>query len=65
MRCNEVAIIRRRTEDRLVYLALGRSRRRPPMSSLPTGLQRDVRAFFGSDSAGFRRADLLLFRAGG
>jgi DNA phosphorothioation-associated putative methyltransferase len=34
------------------------------MSALPTGLQRDIRAFFGSDTAGCRRADELLFRAG-
>jgi DNA phosphorothioation-associated putative methyltransferase len=34
------------------------------MSALPTGLQRDIRTFFGSDTAGCRRADDLLFRAG-
>jgi DNA phosphorothioation-associated putative methyltransferase len=34
------------------------------MSALPTGLQRDIRSFFGSYSAGCRRADDLLFRAG-
>jgi DNA phosphorothioation-associated putative methyltransferase len=45
-------------------LALGRSRRRPPISALPTGLRRDIRAFFGSYSGGCRRADELLFRAG-
>ena len=44
--------------------ALGRSRRRPPISALPTGLQRDIRAFFGSYANGCRRADDLLFRAG-
>jgi DNA phosphorothioation-associated putative methyltransferase len=48
----------------LVYLALGRFRRRPPMSALPTGLQRDIRAFFGSYSSDCRRADEVLFRAG-
>jgi DNA phosphorothioation-associated putative methyltransferase len=58
------AITRRSTEDLLVYLALGRSRRRPPMSALPIGLQRDIRSFFGSYSSGCRRADDLLFRAG-
>jgi hypothetical protein len=36
------AITRRSTEDMLVYLAFGRFRRRPPMSVLPTGLQRDI-----------------------
>jgi hypothetical protein len=35
-----------------VYLALGRFRRRPPMAALPIGLQRDIRAFFGSYSSG-------------
>ena len=36
----------RSPEDFLVDLALGRFRRRPPMSALPTGLRRDIRAFF-------------------
>ncbi len=45
-------------------LALGRFRRRPPISALPTGLQRDIRSFFGSYATGCRRADDLLFRAG-
>jgi DNA phosphorothioation-associated putative methyltransferase len=34
------------------------------MSALPIGLRRDIRAFFGTYSAGCRRADDLLFRAG-
>jgi DNA phosphorothioation-associated putative methyltransferase len=34
------------------------------MSALPAGLQRDIRAFFGSYSNGCRRADERLFRAG-
>jgi DNA phosphorothioation-associated putative methyltransferase len=58
------ALTRRSTEDLLVYLALGRFRRRPPMSALPIGLQRDIRTFFGSSSNGCRRADDRLFRAG-
>jgi DNA phosphorothioation-associated putative methyltransferase len=57
-------ITRRSTEDLLVDLALGRSRRRPPMSALPIGLRRDIRAFFGSYANGCRRADDRLFRAG-
>jgi DNA phosphorothioation-associated putative methyltransferase len=48
----------------LVHLALGRFRRRPPISVLALGLQRDIRAFFGSYANGCRRADELLFRAG-
>jgi DNA phosphorothioation-associated putative methyltransferase len=58
------AITRRCSEDLLVYLALGRFRRRPPISALPVGLQRDIRAFFGSYSNACRLADDLLFRAG-
>ena len=55
---------RRSIEDFLVYLALGRFRRRPPISALPIGLRRDIRSFFGSYADGCRRADDLLFRAG-
>ena len=58
------AIARRCTEDLLVYLALGRFRRRPPISVLPLGLQRDIRAFFGSYANACRLADELLFKAG-
>ena len=58
------AITRRCAEDLLVYLALGRFRRRPPILVLPLGLQRDIRAFFGSYANGCRRADELLFQAG-
>jgi hypothetical protein len=50
------AITRRNTEDLLVYLALGRFRRRPPISALPIGLQRDIRAFFGSGIPGDLRS---------
>ena len=58
------AIDRRSTEDLLVYLALDRSYRRPPMPALPSRLRQDVRAFFGISANGCRRADDLLFRAG-
>lgn len=58
------AITQRCTEDLLVYLALGRFRKRPPMSVLPLCLQRDIRAFFGSYTNVCRLADELLFRAG-
>lgn len=58
------AITRRCSEDLLVYLALGRFRRRPPISVLPVGLQRDIRAFFGSYANACRLADELLFKAG-
>jgi DNA phosphorothioation-associated putative methyltransferase len=57
-------IAQRRTEDLLVYLALSRFGRRPKISQLPTGIQRDVKAFLGSYSQACTRADTLLFRAG-
>jgi DNA phosphorothioation-associated putative methyltransferase len=58
------AIARRCREDLLVYLALGKFRRRPPISLLPMTLQRDMKAFFGSYSKACAEADELLFRAG-
>jgi DNA phosphorothioation-associated putative methyltransferase len=58
------AITRCYVEDLLVYVALGRFCRRRPISALPVGLQRDIRAFFGSYSNACRLADDLLFRAG-
>ena len=58
------AIARRNTEDLLVYLALGRFRRRPPISALPVGLQRDIRSSFGSYANACRLADDRLFKAG-
>jgi DNA phosphorothioation-associated putative methyltransferase len=39
-------------------------RPRPQIAALPLGLQRDIRAFFGSYSNACRLADDLLFRAG-
>lgn len=57
-------LTRRCSEDLLVYLGLGRFRRRPPISVLPIGLQRDIRAFFGSYANACRLADELLFKAG-
>ncbi len=58
------AIRRRRTEDLLVYLALARFGKRPPLGQLPATLQRDMRAFFGAYARACRQADELLFRAG-
>lgn len=57
-------IAQRRTEDLLVYLALSRFGRRPKISQLPLGIQRDVKAFLGSYAQACARADTLLFRAG-
>jgi DNA phosphorothioation-associated putative methyltransferase len=57
-------IRQRRTEDLLVYLALARFRKRPPIGKLPRTLQRDMRAFFGAYTKACQRADKLLFRAG-
>lgn len=58
------AIGRRRREDLLVYLALGRFRKRPAISYLPLTLQRDIRAFFGSYTKACGEADELLFKTG-
>ena len=58
------AIRQRRTEDLLVYLALARFRKRPPIGKLPRTLQRDMRAFFGAYTKACQQADELLFRAG-
>lgn len=57
-------IAQERKQDLLIYLALGRFRKRPPISRLPVGLQRDIRAFFGNYTAACTEADELLFRAG-
>jgi DNA phosphorothioation-associated putative methyltransferase len=46
-----------------IYLALGRFRRRPTISALPVGLQRGIRAFFGSYANARRQADDRLFQA--
>jgi DNA phosphorothioation-associated putative methyltransferase len=55
---------RRRREDLLVYLALARFRKRPPLAKLPATLQRDMRVFFGSYPKACKEADELLFSAG-
>jgi DNA phosphorothioation-associated putative methyltransferase len=57
-------IRQRRTEDMLVYLALSRFRKRPLLSHLPIGLQRDMKAFFGTYNKACAKADALLFKAG-
>jgi DNA phosphorothioation-associated putative methyltransferase len=58
------AIARRRREDMLVYLALARFRKRPLLSHLPLGLQRDMKAFFGTYNKACAEADGLLFKTG-
>ena len=58
------AIRQRRREDLLVYIGLSRFRKRPMLSHLPLGLQRDVKAFFGTYSKACAEADELLFKAG-
>jgi len=40
-----------------VYLALARFRKRPAISVLPVGLQRDIREFFGSYKNACEQAD--------
>jgi len=55
---------RRRMDDILVYLALGRFEGRASYSSLPRAAQRDVRRFWGSMDAAHEAANELLFSAG-
>ncbi len=47
----------RSAEDATLCPTLARFRRRPPVSALPVGLRRAVRAFFGTIAAGRRRAE--------
>ena len=54
----------RRAEDLLVYLALSRFPRRPPLSALPVSTQRDAKAFFGTYARACSEADALLFKVG-
>lgn len=53
-----------RVDDLTVYLALSRFRKRPPISSLPLDLQRDIREFFGTYTRACEMADACLFQAG-
>jgi len=57
-------IARNRREDILVYLALSRFRKRPLVSRLPVGLQRDIKVFFKTYGKACEEADALLFKAG-
>jgi DNA phosphorothioation-associated putative methyltransferase len=57
-------ITRSHTQDLLVYLALGRFPRRPPVGALPRDLQLDVKAFFGTYRRACELADRLLFSVG-
>lgn len=58
------AIQEERRNDLLVYLALGRFPRRPPFSSLPVVLQRDIKALFATYKRACEAGDQLLFSAG-
>lgn len=53
-----------RVNDLTVYLALARFRTRPPLTSLPLSLQRDIREFFGTYKRACDTADELLFMSG-
>jgi DNA phosphorothioation-associated putative methyltransferase len=55
---------RRRTDDLLIYMALARFRKRPPLAKLPSVLQQDIREFFGTYRKACSLADELLYRAG-
>ena len=54
----------KRAEDLLVFLALERFDGRSRFGQLGEGLQRDVRAFFGTYKEACRQADRFLFSAG-
>jgi DNA phosphorothioation-associated putative methyltransferase len=54
----------RRTDDLLVYLAMNVFERRGSFQSLPAGVQRDIRGFFGSYKGAMDRARAALFEAG-
>jgi DNA phosphorothioation-associated putative methyltransferase len=53
-----------RRQELLVRFALARLRRRPKFGALPPGVQRDVKALFGSYRAACTRADEVLFSIG-
>lgn len=53
-----------RSQDLLVYLALAQFRKRPRFSGLPSEMQLDIKAFFGSYAVACEQADKLLFSAG-
>jgi DNA phosphorothioation-associated putative methyltransferase len=53
-----------RSQDLLVYMALGRFSKRPRFSILPLSLQLDIRAFYSNYKHACELADRLLFSAG-
>lgn len=53
-----------RRDDLLVYLALGRFEGRTAFRSMPSALQRDIRAHFGSHADALRQADEALLLTG-
>lgn len=50
-----------RSDDLLVYLALSRFGRRPPLGALPQDLQHDIKDLFGNYKAACSQGDRLLF----
>jgi len=58
------AITDERRNDLIVYLALGRFPRRLAFSSLPTVVQRDIKALFKTYKRACTEGDKLLFAAG-
>jgi len=59
-----VRVREERSQELLIYLALARFRGRPKASELPTEMQLDVKAFFGSYRSACTMADKVLFSAG-
>jgi DNA phosphorothioation-associated putative methyltransferase len=58
------AIIKERTDDLLVYLALSCFTRRPSQAELPEAIRLDIRALLGTYRTACDAADKLLFDAG-
>jgi DNA phosphorothioation-associated putative methyltransferase len=57
-------IRKKRIEDLLIHLLLGKFRRRPRLSKLSVPIRRDIRALFGTYKRGSEQADQLLLQAG-
>lgn len=57
-------VIEKRRQDMLVYIALSRFGKRPQFTYLPSEIQQDIKAFFGSYTQACEIADKMLFSLG-
>lgn len=57
-------LIQRRKQDFSLYIALTKFGKRPRIGQLPSDLQNDIKAFFGSYKAACDTADQILFSLG-